>query len=116
MVKAPRNCMNIRTAGAVRTVCKSSLTNVCLYTDLSGDEDHSAVAIERSMSTQWPPVRTENFKNRKRVQHPRDHKDNDQLIALKTALPESIACSLICFEKRQAKTRDNGLPECESDV
>ena len=56
------------------------------------------------------------LKSRKRVQHTGDHKDNDLLIALKTVLPESIACLLICFEKRQAKTSDNGLPECESGV
>ena len=76
-----------------------SLTTVCSCADLSGDEDHSAVIVEYCMSMAWPPVRTDDFKSRKRVQHPGDHKDNDQLIALKTALPESIACLLIFFEK-----------------
>ena len=80
-----------------------SLTTVCSCVELSGYEDHSAVIVEYCMSTAWTTVRTDEFKNRKRVQHSGDHKDNDQLIALKMALPESIACLLICFEKQQAK-------------
>ena len=116
MVKAPRNCIDIRTAGAVSTMRMCSLTAICSCVDLSGDEDHREVIVEYCMSMAWPPVRAENFKSRKRVQHPGDHTDSDQLIALKTALPESIACLLICFKKRQVKTRDSGLPKCESDV
>ena len=84
--------MNVRIAGAGRTMRMCSLTTVCSCADLSGDEDHSALIVEYCMSMAWPTVRTDDFKSRKRVQHPGDHKDDDQLIALKTALPESIAC------------------------
>ena len=95
--------MNVRIAGAGRTMRMCSLTTVCSRADLSGDADQSAVIVEYCMSVAWPLVRTDDFKSRERVQQPGDHKDNDQLIALKTVLPESIACLLICFEKRQAK-------------
>ena len=103
MVKTPRACKNIRTTGAVRSVYKCNLTTACSCTDLSGDEDHRAVIVEYCMSMAWPPMRIGDLKSRKRLQQSGDHKDNDQLIALKTALPESIACLLICFEKRLAK-------------
>ena len=102
-MKTTHYCVNIRTAGAGRAMRMCSLLTVCSCTDFSGDEAQSAVIVENCMSVARPPVRTENFKSRKRVQHPGDHKDNDQLIALKTALPESIAWLPICIKKRQAK-------------
>ena len=100
MVKTTHYCVNIRTAGAGRSIRMCSLPTVYSCSEFSGDEDQSAFIVEYCMSMAWPPVRNDDFKSRKRVQHAGDHKDNDQLIALKTALLESIACLLICFEKR----------------
>ena len=109
VVKTTHYCVNIRIAGAGRSIRMCSLPTVCSCVYLSGHEDHSAVIVEYCMSMAWPPMRIDDLKSRKPLQLSGNLNDNDQLIALKTALPESIACLLICFDKRQAKTCDNGL-------
>ena len=99
--------MDIHTAKNGRLDGMIRLTTACIYTNVSGDNDSSAVVVEYITNMLPALQRKERYQSCRRMQQTGNNKEDDHLIVL--VLWRSISCLYFYSEKQKCHYRDKAL-------